>query len=150
MIKSSGARKAGSQSVSLHLPSDAVEALFDREKFSQALTNVLSNAFKYSPEGGSVLITAETRSLQHEQQVGVRVQDSGIGMSDAVKERLFERFFRADASGSIPGTGLGMSLVKEIMDLHRGEIEVDSTVGEGTTVTLWIPRAAALSEVKMS
>jgi PAS domain S-box-containing protein len=143
------ATKGETHSVSLQLPLDPVGALFDKEKFGQALTNVLTNAFKYSPDGGTIEITAGTRTYKGEEQVGVRVQDPGIGMSDTVKERLFERFFRADSSGSIPGTGLGMSLVKEVMDIHRGSVEVDSTVGEGTVVTLWLPKAVSLEEVKV-
>ncbi len=55
--------------------------------------------------------------------------------------RVFERFYRADASGNIPGTGLGMCVVKEIVELHGGEVEVASTHGVGTTVTVWIPAA---------
>jgi signal transduction histidine kinase len=69
----------------------------------------------------------------------MRVTDRGVGMTPAEQSRIFERFYRADPSGNIPGTGLGMSLVKEIMDLHGGEIEVTSAPGEGTTVTLWLP-----------
>jgi signal transduction histidine kinase len=70
---------------------------------------------------------------------GMRVIDRGIGMTPDQQARIFERFYRADPSGNIPGTGLGMSLVKEIMDLHGGEIEIDSAPGVGTTVTLWLP-----------
>jgi signal transduction histidine kinase len=57
--------------------------------------------------------------------------------------RVFERFYRADVSGNIPGTGLGMSIVKEIIELHGGEVEFASTIGVGTTVTLWVLSTAA-------
>jgi signal transduction histidine kinase len=64
-----------------------------------------------------------------------------MGMTDDQLSRVFERFYRADTAGTIPGTGLGMSIVKEIIDLHGGRVEVHSKPGEGTTVTLWLPRA---------
>ncbi|PHM21587.1 MAG: hypothetical protein CK604_04185 [Curvibacter sp. PD_MW3] len=121
------------------------EALFvnvDRKKMQQALLNILSNAYKYSPQGGEVsvrycLSEGEGRLCR----VGIEVQDQGIGMTVEQLSRVCERFYRADASGKIPGTGLGMSIVKEIVELHGGEIELSSVVGRGTTVTLWLPRA---------
>ncbi|MDH3255633.1 MAG: PAS domain S-box protein, partial [Acidobacteriota bacterium] len=147
-VAMSAASRQGHQ-LSLALPSEPVEALFDRDKFGQALTNVLANAYKYSPDGGPIQITFETRTHRGAEQVGVRVRDQGLGMSEKEKERLFERFYRGDASGAIPGTGLGMSLVKEIMDIHRGHVDVESTPGEGTTVTLWV-HAVPAGEVKSS
>lgn len=71
----------------------------------------------------------------------MRVTDHGIGMSPEQLARIFERFYRADPSGSIPGTGLGMSLVKEIVELQGGRVDIASTPGRGTTVTLWLPLA---------
>ena len=76
-------------------------------------------------------------------KIGVRIADQGIGMTPEQLGRVFERFYRADASGNIPGTGLGMSLVKEIVELHGGDVEVASEYGKGTTVTLWLPVAEA-------
>ncbi|MGI9134973.1 MAG: ATP-binding protein [Rhodoferax sp.] len=110
----------------------------DRGKLIQAIGNVLSNAYKYSPDGGVVEICV----LEQEGsggEVGIRVTDQGIGMTDAQVARVFERFYRADASGRIPGTGLGMSIVKEIVELHGGRVEIASQFGAGTTVTLWLP-----------
>jgi signal transduction histidine kinase len=71
--------------------------------------------------------------------VGFSIQDHGIGMTNAQLARVFERFYRADESGNIPGTGLGMSIVKEIIELHQGSVEISSQVGEGTLVTVWVP-----------
>ena len=76
-------------------------------------------------------------------EVGLRVLDGGIGMKADEIERVFERFFRADHSGNIPGTGLGMSIVKEIISLHNGRIELSSEPGRGTAVTIWLPILAA-------
>ncbi len=109
----------------------------DRRKTRLALTNVLSNAFKYSPQGGAVVLSTLTRDRAGQTQLGVRVRDEGMGMSVEQLARLFERFYRADPLGDIPGTGLGLSLVKEIMSLQGGDIEVSSTLGQGTEVTLW-------------
>jgi signal transduction histidine kinase len=69
------------------------------------------------------------------------VRDQGIGMTPEQLAHVCERFYRADASGNIPGTGLGMSIVKEIIERHRGEVQLDSTPGVGTEVTLWLPVA---------
>ena len=78
------------------------------------------------------------RSLDMGVQVGIRVTDQGIGMTPEQLSRVFERFYRADPSGNIPGTGLGMSLVKEIMTLMGGEVELRSEPGQGTEATLWL------------
>jgi signal transduction histidine kinase len=111
----------------------------DAEKTIRVLTNVMSNAFKYSPGGGEILLDTLDGRLRDGQAVGVRISDRGIGMSPAQCERVFERFYRADPSGNIPGTGLGMSLVKEITELHGGLVEIQSEPGHGTAVTLWWP-----------
>ena len=71
--------------------------------------------------------------------IGIEVQDQGIGMTPAQLARVFERFYRADASGKFPGTGLGMSIVKEIVDFQKGRVDISSTIDQGTTVTLWLP-----------
>jgi signal transduction histidine kinase len=73
--------------------------------------------------------------------VGVRISDHGIGMTEEQLARVCERFYRADASGKIPGTGLGMSIVKEIVELHGGQLELASTIGSGTAATVWLPAA---------
>jgi signal transduction histidine kinase len=111
----------------------------DPEKMNRVFGNVLSNAFKYSPEGGSVDVSTVSGALRGQPAVGVRVRDHGIGMTEDQARRVFERFYRADPSGNIPGTGLGMSLVKEITELQDGQVQLESRFGEGTVVTLWLP-----------
>ena len=123
-------------------PDEALFASIDTEKFRQALNNVLSNAYKYSPEGGEIRLEVLTEKREGLEMVGVRVSDQGIGMSTQQVGRAFERFFRADPSGNIPGTGLGLSIVKEIIELHGGQVDLTSTAGVGTTVTLWVQRRA--------
>ena len=117
----------------------------DRAKMLQAISNVLSNAYKYSPDGGDVGVELVGDGAQAHVagRVGVRVKDSGIGMTPEQIERVFERFYRADTSGKIPGTGLGMSIVKEIIELHGGSVDLESEIGAGTTVTIWVPTLAA-------
>jgi PAS domain S-box-containing protein len=112
----------------------------DRKKLLQVIANVLSNAYKYSPQGGEVVIRLLPRSLRDGQLMsGFSIEDNGIGMSPEQLARICERFYRADTSGKIPGTGLGMSIVKEIVELHRGTVNITSQVGNGTTVTVWLP-----------
>ena len=123
-------------------PVDPLVVWGDEAKVKQSLWNVLSNAYKYSPAGGLVQIELlESESLGDKvSMAGIRVTDKGIGMTPEQIARVYERFYRADASGKNLGTGLGMSLVKEIVDLHRGRIDLKSHPGAGTTITLWFPQ----------
>jgi signal transduction histidine kinase len=113
----------------------------DKTRLRQAVLNVLVNAYKYSPPGTVVRVSLGARRHGSTQQLGLRVADNGVGMSAEDVLRVCERFYRADRSGPQSGTGLGMSIVKEIMTLHGGAVEIDSTLGSGTTVTLWLPAA---------
>ena len=125
-------------------PAGPLEIKADRKKLQQAVLNIVSNAYKYSPQGGAITI----RYLQEaagpngeDARVGVEFIDQGIGMTPEQVGRVFERFYRADTSGKIPGTGLGMSIVKEIAELHGGSVELSSQAGNGTRVILWLPAA---------
>ncbi|HEX9707422.1 MAG TPA: ATP-binding protein [Steroidobacteraceae bacterium] len=115
-----------------------VEVFLDAGKFCQALGNVLANACKYSPAGTPIGV----RLVESDGQVGVEVRDRGEGMDEETQRRIFDRFYRAESTAGVAGTGLGMSIVKEILDIHGGRIEIASVPREGTTVTLWLPRAA--------
>lgn len=114
----------------------------DRKKLMQALGNVVSNAYKYSPDGGDVTIRILRRKSENNERIGIAVIDAGIGMTPDQLARICERFYRADTSGKIPGSGLGMSIVKEIVELHGGHLEFESQAGVGTTITMWLPAAA--------
>lgn len=129
----------GAERLRMRLGGADVRVNVDGEKMMRAFTNVLSNAFKYSPGGGAVSIDVVSGELHGAPSVGLRFVDGGIGMAPEQLRRVCERFYRADPSGNIPGTGLGMSLVKEITELHGGRIDIDSEAGCGTTVTLWLP-----------
>lgn len=115
------------------------EVRIDAEKIKQVFTNVIGNAYKYSPNGANIVLDNTIREDESGAWLGIRVRDHGIGMTKEQVSRVFERFYRANASGHIPGTGLGMSLVREIMEIHGGKVEISSTLGKGTDVTLWFP-----------
>ena len=132
---------AGRPAPTLNVRGGSRPVLADHTKAQQAILNVLSNAYKYSSAGSAVQVEllddpAETTATP---LIGIRITDQGIGMTPAQVARVFERFYRADSSGKVPGTGLGMSIVHEIITLHRGKIDIDSTPGAGTAVTLWLP-----------
>ena len=117
-------------------------AWFDRGKIAQVLGNLLGNAYKYSPSGGAVQVQLlRDHPPGAAGRVGFSVTDAGIGMTPAQVARIFERFYRADPSGAILGTGLGMSIAKEIVDLHGGSLVVTSSPGQGTCVSVWLPLA---------
>lgn len=112
---------------------------FDHSKIRQIISNILSNAFKYSPNSPRVTVSTAIRKTAEISEFGVIVKDRGIGMTAEQLARIGERFYRADTSGNIPGTGLGISLIKELVDMHKGQLDIDSIFGMGTTVTLWLP-----------
>ena len=121
-------------------PEQPLYVMADAGKLRQALLNVLSNAYKYSPDGGAVLVEVDAKGMANQPAtVCIHVTDQGMGMTPKQLDRVCDRFYRADSSGSIPGTGLGMSIVKEIIELHGGRVSLSSTVGQGTRVSLVLP-----------
>lgn len=127
----------------LDLPPDGAVVEGDRYALTQVIENLLSNAIKYSPEGGTIRIGIRYAGDDCE----VVVADRGIGMSPAQVEHIFDKFYRANARDTdIPGTGLGMTIVKYLTDAHGGQILIDSTPGVGTTVTIRLPRTQAAAD----
>ena len=101
----------------------------------RVLSNLLDNAVKYTPPGGGVtvrVIAALTEAL-------VVVEDSGPGIAPAEQERIFDRFYRGDASRSQSGSGLGLSLARALARAHGGDVTVTSEPGRGSVFTLWLP-----------
>ncbi|MDK2122778.1 ATP-binding protein [Parachitinimonas caeni] len=121
------------------LPAELPEVLVDIDKLTMVFDNVLSNAIKYSPNGGLISVSARYDESETGRGVEVAISDQGIGMSPEQTARVFERFFRADPSQHIPGTGLGMSIVREILDLMGAKIKVESQLEVGTTVLIYLP-----------
>nr|WP_217509293.1 ATP-binding protein [Pseudarthrobacter sp. C4D7] len=118
------------------------EILADEVQLQQVFTNLVSNAIKFTPSGGRI----EVGSVSHAAADGskwatVRIADTGIGISDEEINHVFTRFYRASnaMNGAIPGTGLGLAISKDIVDRHGGRIDVASTLGTGTTVTVSLP-----------
>ncbi|GGD67429.1 sensor histidine kinase [Paenibacillus nasutitermitis] len=109
----------------------------DEDLLSQVWMNLLSNSIKFTPNGGTISIEAGKRDGRAE----VRISDNGIGIDQADIPFIFDRFFKGDKSRNrqISGSGLGLSIVKRIIDMHGGEIGVTSTLGSGTTITVMLP-----------
>jgi PAS domain S-box-containing protein len=120
----------------LHEPKTELSVFADEDKIKQAISNILINALKFSTNT-PVDVQLKLRKKSGIAQIGISIQDYGIGMDSTEVNQVFKRFWRANKS-TVTGTGLGMSLVKEIMDLHHGEISIKSSSGQGTTVTLWL------------
>ena len=113
----------------------------DRERIEQVITNIVSNAVKYTPDGGKIDMTVGTSG----RNVFVRVTDNGIGIPEKDLPRLFDRFYRVDKARSREsgGTGLGLSIAQEILNQHKGSIEISSEYGKGTSVLITMPAAEA-------
>jgi PAS domain S-box-containing protein len=109
----------------------------DRARLAQVLDNFVSNAIKFTPSGGRVALTTRIDEAGFE----IAVADTGVGISKADLPRLFQRFFRTDraAADAIPGTGLGLTIAKAIVEGHGGRVEVESVEGEGTTFRVLLP-----------
>jgi len=122
------------------IPEDFPLISADRDRLSQILINVLDNAVKFTPEGGTVTLSAAQAAGN---EVVVKIADTGIGVPRDEISRLGERFYRVDKTRSreLGGTGLGLSIVKHLMTAHKGRMEVESLLGRGTTVSLYFPAA---------
>jgi heavy metal sensor kinase len=112
----------------------------DPRMLQRMLSNILDNAVKYTPSGGKIAVALTGAKNQH---VVISIRDTGVGISSADLNRIFERFYRCDQSRSQPGTGLGLSLARAIARAHGGDIAVKSAVGQGSTFTIMLPKAAS-------
>ncbi len=133
--------KAEGQGVTLklELPGDLPLIRADRRSMEEVFTNLVANAVNYSPDGGDVQVAA----LSHGDYVEVRVADHGIGIEPGEVAKIFDKFYRVKhpKTRQVIGTGLGLSLVKGLIEAHRGSVEVESQVGVGSTFRVFLPIA---------
>lgn len=122
----------------LTIPEKSEKILIDRNKMIQVLTNLMSNAVKYSPEGGNIYISLEEK----DDRIYISVKDEGMGISKEDLPHIFEKFYRAKTEQvrKIGGTGIGLPIVKYILELHNGGIDVQSEYGKGSTFTFYLPK----------
>ena len=114
-----------------------VKICADAELLSLVWNNLFSNAFKFTGSGGTVTVSLTAT----EQHAVVKVKDTGCGMTSEVGAHIFEKFYQGDTSHSVQGNGLGLALVKRVIDILQGEIAVESAVGVGTSFTVRIPKS---------
>jgi len=120
---------------------DAVVGRWDRPRIERVITNMLSNAVKYSPDGGTIGVSVGTEDRQGAGWAVLRVSDQGAGIPRAELPHVFDRFYRgSNVSGHVAGAGIGLAGAKQIVELHGGTIEVESREGEGSTFTVRLPR----------
>ena len=116
---------------------DRVTISADQELLELVWNNLLSNAFKFTPAGGQVRLCLR----QLDQQVAVTIQDTGCGMSPNTQSHIFEKFYQGDTSHATQGNGLGLALVRRVVDICQGSIQLTSAPGQGTTFTITLPTA---------
>ena len=116
---------------------EEIYTLGDAALLSLVWNNLLSNAFKFTPQGGRVRVYLK---LYNDKAV-VRVEDSGIGMSEDTIKHIFEKFYQGDTSHMEKGNGLGLALAKRIVDIHNGEIDVLSELGNGSSFIVTLPNS---------
>jgi signal transduction histidine kinase len=147
-VKTMAAEWARQQSLELLIdcPSDIGTFDADEQRMKQALFNLVSNAIKYTPPGGRVTLQAR----QKESWLALSVIDTGIGIPETDRERVFGKFERANAQARQSGAGLGLSLVKSFIELHGGRIEIESAPGKGTRITCFLPVVVPVAQAQMA
>ena len=135
---------AENKQISLRCKSSVKElyTYFDKDKTDKIVTNLLSNAFKFTPEKGKITLTADLIEKNDRQtMIRITVKDTGIGIDPEMQEKIFDRFYQSDMPSSIinQGSGIGLSMVSEYVNILEGTIKVESIVGKGSTFTLELP-----------
>jgi two-component system phosphate regulon sensor histidine kinase PhoR len=133
------AKRAGVE-IRIEIPAGIPRVLADGERVQQIVTNLVHNAIKFTPSGGTIQVSAEPR----EDDVLILVRDTGVGISAEDLPRIFERFYKVDRARSGSGTGLGLSIAKHIVQGHGGTIWAESTEDQGSTFYFTLPAAAEL------
>ena len=115
------------------------DACFDKDKLEKIISNLLSNAIKFNTENGFVNITLGEKRSKGIAYLQIEVEDNGPGMSSEFQKNIFDRFYKSQGISTVEGTGIGLALVKELVELHYGEIDLKSTEGKGTRFKITIP-----------
>lgn len=143
-----GFAQSEGQVLTFNTQMQVLEMDFDAEKIARIVSNLLSNAVKYTPEGGT--ISLDIRTGQAPEMIQFSISDSGMGIPADQLQHVFDRFFQASNNENATrlGTGIGLSLTKELVNLMKGKIEVSSVEGKGSTFSVWLPisRKASIQE----
>ena len=126
----------GQKNLELDINLENVMFKGDEDLIEQIWINLIENAIKFSEDGGK--ISVELKNL--EEDVVVKISDTGIGISEESKKRVFEKFYQGETSHSKVGNGLGLAIVKRIIEICKGRIEIESCVGEGITFIIRLPK----------
>jgi signal transduction histidine kinase len=139
-------------SVQIDIPKTLPPIWADYGRLVQVLTNLISNAYKYTLPDGNIYVIADTVNGTGQKELSVRVKDTGLGISEEDQKQLFKKFFRASDQNvrDVPGTGLGLSITKSMIEMHGGQMWFESQVGEGSTFGFNIPLDNKPTEVMRS
>ena len=118
-----------------HVPEGAVWTMCDSGRIEQALVNLISNAVKFTPAGGTILV----HTSRTDDEITISVSDTGAGIAPAQVPHIFETYWQSDVTKKGAGTGLGLSIVKAIVEAHGGRVWVESTLGIGSTFSFSLP-----------
>ncbi len=129
--------------IRVEAPAEPLMVEADQHRLGQVVTNLLTNAIKYSPEGGEITV----RVAPHREEARISVVDHGVGISRDALPHLFNRFYRVSGgTGRVPGLGLGLYISRRIVEAHGGHIDVESTPGYGSTFTVALPMQRSSAE----
>jgi len=146
-VVDSSADHVNGHNIELNLPENGAKMLADQVRMEQVVEHLISNAIKYSPGGGDIRVTITDQGEMYH----LVVEDQGIGMSQEQLAHVFDRFYRADSSDTaVQGVGLGMSIVRHVVLAHHGNIEVESELGNGTRVSIVLPKMPPASQELIS
>jgi signal transduction histidine kinase/DNA-binding response OmpR family regulator len=117
---------------------DSLYLYFDREKLEEIFNNLISNAIKFTPDAG--LISLKVKEIENQNTIEITIEDTGVGINQESLPNIFDRFYQVDSSQTreFEGTGIGLAIVKELVDLHEGKIKVESTIGKGTSFIIYL------------